>query len=243
MEKGHIVKSFDVELTQLTELISKMGDLAVKQIDASVQALVRRDPELARKVVENDAEIDAIEGEVDRLALHVIALRQPVADDLRRALAAVKIAPDIERMGDYAKNIAKRSVALDKAPLSTPVVTIPRMARMVRDMTTDVMRAFADNDVTLAREVWERDVEIDDTYDAIFRELLTHMMEDPRRITPSTHLLFIAKNIERIGDLATNIAERIHFQVTGEFFDEERTKHDQASVMVVEPRAAGTGNT
>lgn len=241
MEKGHIVKSFDAELTHLSELISRMGELAVVQIDASIRALVRHDTTLARKVVEDDAEIDALESEVDRFALHLMALRQPVADDLRRALAALKIAPDIERIGDYAKNIAKRAVALDQAPIATPVVTIPRMAQMVRDMVTDVMRAFADNDVAAARQVWERDVEIDETYDAIFRELLTHMMEDPRRITPCTHLLFIAKNIERIGDLATNIAERIHFQVTGDFIDEERPKLDEASVMVVEPHAAGAG--
>ncbi len=236
MEKGHIVKSFDAELKHLTELISQMGELAVQQIEESVQALIRHDVKLAKEVVARDREIDAIEGEIDRLALHVIALRQPVADDLRRALVAVKVAPEIERIGDYAKNIAKRAVALDQSPIATPVVTIPRMAHMVRDMVTDVMRAFAENDIVLARKVWEKDVEIDDTYDAIFRELLTHMMEDPRRITPSTHLLFIAKNVERIGDLATNIAERIHFQVTGEFLDEERTKHDKASVMVVEPR-------
>ena len=242
MDKGHIVKSFDNELARLTGLISEMGELAVSQIDSSIRALVKHDIHLAKKVVADDAKIDAIEAEVDRAALNLMALRQPVADDLRRALAALKIAPDIERIGDYAKNIAKRTVALDQASVSTPIVTIPRMAQMVHAMVVDVMQAFADNDIGAARKVWERDVEIDETYDAVFRELLTHMMEDPRRITSCTHLLFTAKNIERIGDLATNIAERIHFQVTGEFIDEDRPKHDLSSVMVVEPRETNTGN-
>ncbi len=242
MDKGHIVTSFDAELARLTGLITQMGELAVAQIDGSVRALVRHDTKLAKKVVADDAEIDALEAEVDRAALNLMALRQPMADDLRRALAAMKIAPDIERIGDYAKNIAKRTVALDQAPVTTPIVTIPRMAQMVREMVRDVMQAFADHDIELARKVWERDVEIDESYDAVFRELLTHMMEDPRRITSCTHLLFTAKNIERIGDLATNIAERIHFQVTGDFIDEDRPKHDLSSVMVVEPREAGAGN-
>lgn len=234
-EHNHIVKSFDEELNRLRDLISRMGGLAETQLETAIEALQKRDSVLAETVIEHDRKIDALETEVDEFAIRLLALRQPMAADLRHIVTVLKIAPTVERIGDYAKNVAKRAIAINQMPPIKPQFTIPRMGRTVREMTKDVLDAFANDDVDKAHEVWLRDAEVDDMYDSLFRELLTYMMEDQRNITPCTHLLFVARNIERIGDLATNIAELIHYQVEGVILDEDRPKTDQASVTVVEP--------
>ena len=232
-QSRHIVKSYDEELKRLSGFVSRMGGLAETQLDLAVTALRTRDSELAQRAIESDAEIDDLNAEVDELAVRLLALRQPMGADLRQIVAALKIAPDLERIGDYAKNMAKRSIALNQIPPVKPLVTIPRMARMVGGMIKDVLDAFAYGDVKKAYDVWERDAEVDEVYDSLFRELLTYMMEDPRSISACTHLLFIARNIERIGDHATNIAEVIHYQVKGKHLEEERPMFDESSVMVL----------
>ncbi len=235
-DRSHIVKSFDEELARLSDLISRMGGLAETQLEQSIQALQKRDSTLAEEAIEHDQKIDELHAEVDEMAIRLLALRQPMATDLRHIVTGLKIAPIVERIGDYAKNVAKRAIAVNQMPPVKPLFTIPRMGRMVREMIKDVLDAFANNDVEKAHDVWIRDAEVDDMYDSLFRELLTYMMEDPRNITPCTHLLFVARNIERIGDLATNIAELIHYQVEGVILDgENRPKTDQASVTVVKP--------
>lgn len=235
MSTDHIVKSFDEELSRLSDLLSRMGGLAESQLENSIEALQKRDSSLAENAIENDRQIDNLHAEVDELAIRLLALRQPMATDLRHIVTALKVAPIVERIGDYSKNVAKRTIALNQMPPVKPLFTIPRMGRLVREMTKDVLDAFSNKDVAMAREVWVRDKEVDDMYDSLFRELLTYMMEDARNITACTHLLFVARNIERIGDLATNIAELIHYQVEGVALDEDRPKADEASVTVVEP--------
>ena len=236
MSTDHIVKSFDEELSRLSDLLSRMGGLAEEQLENSIEALQKRDSSLAENAIENDRRIDDLHAEVDELAIRLLALRQPMATDLRYIMTGLKVAPIVERIGDYSKNVAKRTIALNQMPPVKPLFTIPRMGRLVREMIKDVLDAFSNNDVAMAREVWARDKEVDDMYDSLFRELLTYMMEDARNITACTHLLFVARNIERIGDLATNIAELIHYQVEGIALDEDRPKADQSSVAVVEPK-------
>ena len=234
-EHSHIVKSFDEELSRLRDMISRMGGLAETQLETAIQALQNRDSDLAEWVIEHDHKIDELHSEVDEQAVRLLALRQPMATDLRHIVTVLKIAPAVERIGDYAKNVAKRAIAINQSPPVKPLFTVPRMGRLARELVKEVLDAFANDDVEKAHEVWLRDAEVDDMYDSLFREMLTYMMEDPRNITPCTHLLFVARNIERIGDLATNIAEFIHYQVEGEILDEDRPKTDQASVTVVNP--------
>jgi len=236
MVTDHIVKSFDEELARLSDLISRMGGLAETQLEDSIEALQRRDSSLAEGAIEIDRVIDAHHAEVDELAIRLLALRQPMAADLRHIVTALKVAPIVERIGDYSKNVAKRTIALNQVPPVKPLFTIPRMGRLVREMIKDVLDAFSNADVEMARDVWARDKEVDDMYDSLFRELLTYMMEDARNITACTHLLFVARNIERIGDLATNVAELVHYQVEGEPLSEDRPKADEASTTVVEPQ-------
>jgi phosphate transport system protein len=236
MATDHIVKSFDEDLSRLSDLVSRMGGLAEAQLDTAINALQSRDSALAEEVIEADVKIDALQYEVEELALRMIALRQPMAADLRETVAALKIAPLIERIGDYAKNVAKRAIALNQIPPVKPLFTIPRMGRMVREMLKDVLDAFANQDIDKAREVWLADQEVDEMHDSLFREMLTCMMEDPRNITPCTHLLFAARNIERMGDLTTNVAEVIHFQVTGTPLAGERPKVDDASVTIIDTK-------
>jgi len=236
MVTDHIVKSFDEELARLSDLISRMGGLAETQLEDSIEALQKRDSSLAEGAIEIDRVIDAHHAEVDELAIRLLALRQPMAADLRHIVTALKVAPIVERIGDYSKNVAKRTIALNQVPPVKPLFTIPRMGRLVREMIKDVLDAFSNADVGMARDVWARDKEVDDMYDSLFRELLTYMMEDARNITACTHLLFVARNIERIGDLATNVAELVHYQVEGEPLVEDRPKADEASVTIVEPQ-------
>jgi len=236
MVTDHIVKSFDEELARLSDLINRMGGLAETQLEDSIEALQKRDSSLAEGAIEIDRVIDAHHAEVDELAIRLLALRQPMAADLRHIVTALKVAPIVERIGDYSKNVAKRTIALNQVPPVKPLFTIPRMGRLVREMIKDVLDAFSNADVEMARDVWARDKEVDDMYDSLFRELLTYMMEDARNITACTHLLFVARNIERIGDLATNVAELVHYQVEGEPLSEDRPKADEASTTVVEPQ-------
>lgn len=241
MPNEHIVKSFDEQLKRLTDLVSRMGGMAEDQLVDAIEALAKRDNGRAEKVIESDLAIDALETEIDETALALIALRQPMAADLRHVVVAMKIAPDLERIGDYSKNVAKRTIAINKIAPVKPLFIIPRMGRMVRAMIADVLDAFLQGDAVKARDVWARDKEVDDIYDSLFRELLTYMMEDNRNISSCTHLLFIAKNIERMGDLATNIAERVVFMVEGEAMDEDRPKTDLASVTVVDASDLSNG--
>jgi len=235
MASEHIVKSYDEELTRLNNMIARMGGLAESQIAESIQALVQRDTDIAGRVIEHDHKVDDLEREIQEMTVRLFALRQPMAGDLRNIVAAFKISSDLERIADYATNIAKRSISLTQTPPVKPLHTIPRMARQVQEMIRDVLDAYADGDTEKALDVWNRDEEVDEMYTSLFRELLTYMMEDPRVITPCTHLLFVAKNIERIGDHATNIAETIHFLVVGKLFSEERPKGDSAAYQVIEP--------
>ncbi len=238
MKSEHIVKSFDENLNQLNTAIAQMGGLAEIQLDEAVQALVRRDAEAAAHIIEKDKRIDALEHDVDSMTVRLLALRQPMAEDLRAIVVALKISSDLERIGDYAKNIAKRIAPLAQTPPLETVHTLRRMATLVRGMVKTVLDAYIERDIEKASDVIARDEEVDALHTSLFRELLTYMMEDPRNITPCTHLLFVAKNIERSGDHATNIAENVQFLVSGESFTEERPKGDESSVVVVQPTSA-----
>ncbi len=227
---GHTVKSFDEEIEALRTLIGQMGGHAEAQITEAVDAMMRRDADAAEVVAARDAQLDEMETEAERLAVTMIATRAPMADDLREIVAALKISAVIERIGDYGKNIGKRVGVLTQAAPVGPIVIIPEMARVAVSMVRDALDAYVNRDAVLAREVMVRDEVVDDLYNSLFRSLLTYMMENPHHITPSAHLLFIAKNLERVGDHATNIAEMVHFSVTGEHLA-ERPKSDQTAFM------------
>ncbi|WP_225769572.1 phosphate signaling complex protein PhoU [Inquilinus sp. Marseille-Q2685] len=238
MSSEHIVKSFDQELEFLRRTVVQMGGLAESQLELAIQAVVRRDADLAGRVMRSDEQMDAYEQSVDAAVVQVLALRQPLAADLRETISALRIAADLERIGDYAANIAKRSLALAQVPVVRPVATLPRMGRMVQQIIKDVLDAYTERDLDKALSAWRQDESVDDLYTSLFRETLTYMMEDPRNITPCTHLLFIAKNIERIGDHATNIAELIHFLLTGKPVTAARPKGDESPYAVVTPSTA-----
>ncbi len=239
MTSDHIVKSYDEELNHLNEALLQMGGLAEANLSAAIEAVATRDVELANRVRGEDAKIDDLEFQVDQMAVRLLALRQPMAKDLRNVIAALKISAALERIGDYAANVAKRSIALSESRAVRPAGNIPRMGQMVQRMIKDVLDAYTQGNAEKAKEVWLRDQDVDDLYNSLFRELLTYMMEDPRNITPCTHLLFIAKNIERIGDHCTNIAEIIYFMVIGKPLTDERPKGHDAAFTVIEP---GTEN-
>ena len=230
MNSEHIVKSFDEELQQLNAVVLRMGGVAEAQLAGAIDALVRRDSDLAQKVVAGDEAIDQMDLELDENAVRTLALRQPMANDLREVISSLKISSDLERIGDYAKNVAKRTLALNQLAPHEATRSIPRMAKLVQAIIKDVLDAYANHDPDRALDVWHRDEEVDEMYTALFRELLTYMMEDPRNITPCTHLLFTAKNIERIGDHATNVAETIHFLIVGQPIGDARPKGDTTSV-------------
>ncbi len=213
---GHTLKAFDEDLDRLRALISQMGGLAEHAIGESMRCLIQRDLDGALKIVEDDKKIDALEIETERRAVQLIALRAPMASDLREVVAALKISGVVERIGDYAKNISKRVPLLDKARNVEPISLLPEMARIAVSMVHDVLNAFVERDAEAAVRVVERDAAVDDFYDSIFRALLTHMMQNPHTIGEATHLLFIAKNIERVGDHATNIAEMVYYAATGQ---------------------------
>ncbi|WP_380787308.1 phosphate signaling complex protein PhoU [Sphingomonas sp. R86521] len=211
----HTVKAFDNDIGQLRGLISQMGGLAEDAIAKAMQALVRNDLDLAQQVRAEDKRIDAIESEVERLAVRIIALRAPMAVDLREVVAALKIAGVVERIGDYAKNIAKRVPQIDGEHRIEPISILPAMGRMASEMVREVLDAFAARDADAAIRVVESDSALDDFYDSIFRTLVTYMVENPKTISQVAHLLFVAKNLERIGDHATNVAEMVYFAATG----------------------------
>jgi len=213
----------------------QMGGLAEGQLAAAIEAVMKRDSELAARVVEGDAQVDQLEHEVDGLVVRLLALRQPMARDLREILAALRIATDLERICDYAANVAKRSIVLNQSPPVKPVYTLPRMVKLAQALTKDVLDSYVARDADKALIVWARDEELDEMYSSLFRELLTYMMEDPRNITACTHLLFMAKNVERIGDHATNIAETVHFLVTGSPLTRARPKRDSSNQAVAPP--------
>ena len=213
---GHTVKAFDTDLGQIRGLVSEMGGRAEAAIVDSIQALIGHDLDGAARVVADDRRIDTLEAEVERLVIRLIALRAPMADDLREAVAALKIAGVVERIGDYAKNIAKRVPLLDEMRASDPLSILPAMGRAVSDLVRHALDAYAARDAVAALEVFGADRPIDDYYNALFRTCLTYMSEHPAEIAPSAHLLFVAKNLERIGDHATNVAEMVYFAATGE---------------------------
>jgi len=214
----HTVKAFDTEISQLRGLIAEMGGLAEVAIRDAIDALTQNDEELAQQVVANDAKLDALEAEVDRLAVRTIALRAPMADDLRDVIAALKISGVVERIGDYAKNIAKRVKRVEGTAKIEPLTLIPAMAEIAQSMVRDVLNAYGARDAQLAVEVIERDEKVDNFYNSIFRNLVSHMMENPATISDAAQLLFVARNLERVGDHATNVAEMVYFAATGEYY-------------------------
>jgi phosphate transport system protein len=220
----HTVKSFDGEISQLRGLIAEMGGLAEVAIRDSIDALTRHDDVLARQVVASDARLDALEAEVDRLAVRTNALRAPMADDLRDVIAALKISGVLERIGDYAKNIAKRVDEMEGRAKVEPITLVPAMAEIAQGMVRDVLNAYGARDAQLAVEVIRRDEKLDQFYNTLFRSLVTHMMENPQTITSAAQLLFVARNLERIGDHATNVAEMVYYAATGEYCSERDTK-------------------
>jgi phosphate transport system protein len=213
---GHTLKAFDQDLADLRTLIMTMGSFAEAAIEEAMRCLVERDEAAAAQLVEADVQLDELEAEAERRVVELIALRAPMADDLREAIAALKIAGVVERIGDYAKNIARRVRRLPEKREIEPLSLLPEMAKMAAGMVHDVLDAFVERDPERAKAVCQRDDALDDFYEVIFRTLLTYMMENPQNIGPSTTLLFVAKNLERVGDHATNIAEMVYFAATGE---------------------------
>ena len=232
----HLVKSYDQELKRLGNLITEMGGIVESQVALAAAAIMDRDAETATRVIEGDPQVDALEHEVEQFVIRLLALRQPMAGDLRNIVAALKITGDLERIGDYAANLAKRSIVLSQFALPLSLSGLGHMAQLVQANLKLIIDAVSENDIDKAIQVWRSDMVIDDLYNTVFRELITYMMEDPRNITPCTHLLFIAKNLERIGDHATNIAETVYYAVTGEPLTEARPKGDTSSYAVVRPR-------
>jgi phosphate transport system protein len=230
---GHIVKSYEQELKRLADLMAEMGGLVESQMALAAQAVVQQDGAAAARAIEIDPRVDALEREVEQFVIRLLALRQPVANDLRKIVAALKITSDLERIGDYSANVAKRSMILAQFKMPYSLTGIAHMARMVQENLKAVIDAVSDTDAAKAIAVWRSDQAVDDIYNTIFRELITYMIEDPRNITPCTHLLFIAKNLERIGDHATNIAEKVHYTATGETLPETRPKGDNSPYAAI----------
>ncbi len=232
----HIAKSYDQELDRLDKLLTQMGGMVEAQLSDAITALMKRDSGLAETVIGGDVRVDALNREVDEFVVRLLALRQPMAKDLRAIVAALRISGDLERIGDYAKNVAKRTMALNQVPAVRLTSSIPRMGKLVQQIIKDVLDSYIERDADKAYAAWSRDEEVDGMYNSLFRELLTYMMEDPRNITPCTHILFIAKNIERMGDHATNIAETLYFVVHGVPMTESRPKGDTTSFTILDPQ-------
>ena len=211
----HTVKAFDEDITRLRGLIAEMGGLAELSIQEALDSMVKGDEVLAKKVIKRDKKIDALESEVDKLAIRVIALRAPMADDLREVIAALKIAGVVERIGDYSKNIAKRVGEIEGRGRFEPLTLLPAMGEIACEMVHDVLTAYAARDANLAKAVIATDKKVDAFYNSIFRNVISYMMENPATISSAAQLLYVARNIERIGDHATNVAEMVHFAATG----------------------------
>jgi phosphate transport system protein len=220
MSAEHTVKAFDEDITRLRGLIAEMGGLAEVAIGEAMTALVKGDEELAKGVIQRDKRIDALETEIDKLAVRVIALRAPMADDLREVIAALKIAGVIERIGDYSKGIAKRVGHIEDRKRFEPLTLLPAMGDLAAVMVHDVLTAYAARDPVMAKDVIARDEKVDAFYDSIFRNLVSYMIERPETISSAAQLLFVARNIERIGDHATNVAEMVHYAATGKYLSD-----------------------
>jgi phosphate transport system protein len=230
----HIVRSYDQELELLDKKIAQMGGEVEQELAQGFDALERRDPKLAEAVAASDRKVDALETEIQELTIRMIARRQPMAVDLRHIMTALKIAGDLERTGDLAKNLAKRALAISGENHPKPLMTgLKHMVELALAQLKDVLDAFAERDAGKAIAVWRRDERIDAMYNSLFRELLTYMMEDPRNIGLCTHLLFAAKNIERVGDHTTNIAEDIHYLVHGVALPDDRPKGDDTASTLI----------
>jgi phosphate transport system protein len=229
----HIVKAFTEQLESLANTVAQMGGLAEAQFANAIEAIAKRDGKLAEAAIGSDERVDRCQQTIEEQALKLLALRQPMAVDLRATLAAIKIANELERIGDLAKNIGKRALVLNREPPIRLTQSLARMGRQSLAQLKMVLDAYSDRDAEAARNVWRHDEEIDELYNSLFRELLTYMMEDPRTIGLCTHLLFIAKNIERAGDHATNIAETVYHMVTGSFMRIDRPKADVTSTTPI----------
>ena len=237
MTTDHIVKAFDQDLKHIDAIIAEMGGLAEAQLAAAIEAMLQRDMERAEQIIAADERVDALEEELGRCVIKMIALRQPMADDLRMQIAALKIGSALERIGDYARNIAKRTLALAQAPSVAPVHTVARLGELVLAMLRNALDAYLTRDAAMAEDVRRSDHDADAMYTSLFRELLTYMMEDPRTITPCMHLMLAAKNIERIGDHVTTIAENVIYLVRGSVPENKRPKGDETSTLVIHPPA------
>ena len=229
MAPEHIVKSYEHDLKRLRDLITEMGGMVESQVALACAAVLQRDRAAAAAAMDADARVDAREHEIEQFVIQLLALRQPVAGDLRHIVATLKATGDLERIGDYAANVAKRSLVLQEFSLRDAGTGLAHMAHLVQENLKRIIDALGADDPEKALLVWRSDEAIDEIYNALFRELITYMMEDPRNITPCTHLLFIAKNLERIGDHATNIAETVYYAVTGTPLTEARPKADFAT--------------
>jgi phosphate transport system protein len=231
-ESKHIVTSFEADLKKLRDMITGMGGMVERALADAADALLEHDPSVAARVVETDPKIDAEERAVEQFAVRLLALRQPVADDLRQVVQALKVITDLERIGDYAANIAKRSLVINQVAGGFSLSGLGQMALLVQQNLKSCIDAVGEADPQKAIAVWRADQMVDDLYNTIFRELITYMMEDARSISACTHLLFIAKNLERIGDHSTNIAELTYYAVTGEALPDFRPKGDQTSAYM-----------
>ena len=232
----HVAKAYQEELNLLDHKIAQMGGLTEHNLGRAFDALNNHDPQLAERVIMSDAEIDRLQAEIEEQVITMIALRAPLAEDLRHIMAALKITGDLERIGDLAKNIAKRSRAIATEQMPKPLILgLRNMVERALSQLKDVLDAYADRNAELALSVWSRDEQIDAMYNSVFRELLTYMMEDPRNIGMCTHLLFGAKNLERIGDHTTNLPETIHYFVLGRDIEADRPKQDKTSTTLIDP--------
>ncbi|MDP2618865.1 MAG: phosphate signaling complex protein PhoU [Hyphomicrobiales bacterium] len=230
----HIVRAFEEELVSLGEKIAQMGGIVEGQLAEAVDALKRRDAELAQKVISDDKTADTFEQAIEEQAILMIVRRQPMALDLREIMAAIRVSAELERIGDLAKNVAKRVLAIGTEVQPKRLIHgVEHMSRMAMEQLKNVLDSYSQRDAEKALAVWRRDEEVDSMYTSLFRELLTYMMEDPRNITACTHLLFAAKNIERIGDHTTNIAEMVYYLVHGEALTDQRPKGDETSTTAV----------
>lgn len=227
-EGEHIVKSYEQDLARMKGLLTQMGGMVEAQAANAARAVLEHNATAAGYAVQDDLAVDALEREITDFAIRLLALRQPVASDLRLIVSSIKIAGDLERIGDYAANVAKRSLVLNEIAAPFSMSGIGNMCRLVQENLKTTVDAIGESNADRAIEVWRSDIKIDDVYSAIFREQITYMMEDPRNITPCTHLLFMAKNLERMGDHATNIAETIYYTITGQNMPTDRPKGESS---------------
>ena len=232
----HLVKRYDIELKRLRAMMAKMGGIVESQVALAARAILNRDNEAATKAIAQDPGVDALERDVEQFVVRMLALRQPMAADLRFIVGSLKMTGDLERIGDYATNVAKRSIVLAQFAMPFPLAGVAHMCQLVQEQLKNIIDAAGAGDPDKAVEVWRADHTVDDVYNGIFRELITYMMEDPRNITPCTHLLFIAKNLERIGDHTTNIAETVYYAVRGEVLPDARPKGDTSAYAIVKQK-------